>query len=79
MGSNDNQWQQMAALIGVASLAGAGVGAGSALMFAERRAGAQDRELESLAHRVTTLERLSERVSRLERGSQVPAPRTDMA
>jgi hypothetical protein len=79
MGSNDNQWQQMAALIGVASLAGAGVGAGSALMFAERRAGAQDRELESLAHRVTALERLSERVSQLERGSQVAAPRTDMA
>jgi hypothetical protein len=79
MGYNDNQWQQMAALIGVASLAGAGVGAGSALMFAERRAGAQDRELESLAHRVTALERLTERVSRLERGSQVPAPRADMA
>ena len=79
MASNDNQWQQMAALIGIASMAGAGVGAGSALMFAERRAGAQDRELESLAHRVTALERLSERVSRLERGSHVPAPRTDMA
>jgi hypothetical protein len=79
MGSNDNQWQQMAALIGIASMAGAGVGAGSALMFAERRAGAQDRELESLAHRVTALERLTERVSRLERGSQVPAPRTDLA
>jgi hypothetical protein len=77
MGRNDNQWQQMAALIGIASLAGAGMGAGSALMFAERRAGAQDRELESLAHRVTALERLSERVSRLERGSEVPAPRGD--
>jgi hypothetical protein len=79
MGRNDNQWQQMAALIGIASLAGAGVGAGSALMFAERRAGAQDREIESLAHRITALERLSERVSRLERGSQVPAPRADTA
>jgi hypothetical protein len=77
MGRNDNQWQQMAALIGIASLAGAGMGAGSALMFAERRAGAQDRELESLAHRVTALERLSERVSRLERGSEVPARRAD--
>jgi hypothetical protein len=79
MASNDNQWQQMAALIGIASMAGAGVGAGSALMFAERRAGAQDRELESLAHRVTALERLSERVSQLERRSQVPAPRADLA
>jgi hypothetical protein len=77
MGRNDNQYQQMVALIGIASLAGAGVGAGSALMFAERRAGAQDRELESLAHRVTSLERLSERVSRLERGSEVPARRAD--
>jgi hypothetical protein len=79
MGSNDNQWQQMAALIGIASMAGAGVGAGSALMFAERRAGAQDRELESLAHRVTALERLSDRVYRLEQGSRVPARRPDMA
>jgi hypothetical protein len=78
MGSNDNQWQQMAALIGIASMAGAGVGAGSALMFAERRASAQDRELESLAHRVTALERLSDRVSRLEQGSPVPARRGDM-
>jgi hypothetical protein len=79
MGSNDNQWQQMAALIGIASMAGAGVGAGSALMFAERRASAQDRELESLAHRVTALERLSDRVSRLEQGAQVPARRGDLA
>ena len=30
------------------------------------RRGAQDREIESLAHRITALERLSERVSRLE-------------
>jgi hypothetical protein len=76
MGRNDNPWEQVAALAGIAALAGAGVGAGSALMFAERRAGAQDREIESLAQRVTMLERLSERVSRLERGgSRSPAPR----
>ena len=56
-------------LTGIAALAGAGVGASSALVFAERRATAQDRELESLARRVTTLERLSERVTRLETGS----------
>jgi hypothetical protein len=42
-------------------------------MFAERRAGAQDRELESLAHRVTSLEALSERVTRLERESRSSA------
>jgi hypothetical protein len=67
MGRNDNQWQQVAGLMGIAAVAGAGVGAGSALTFAERRASAQDRELESLGARVTTLERLHERVSRLER------------
>jgi hypothetical protein len=46
MARNDNPWQQVAALTGIAALAGAGMGAGSALMFAERRATAQDRELE---------------------------------
>jgi hypothetical protein len=76
MGRNENPWEQVAALAGIAALAGAGVGAGSALMFAERRAGAQDREIESLAHRITMLERLSERVTRLERGSNSPAKRS---
>jgi hypothetical protein len=75
MGRNDNPWEQVAALAGIAALAGAGVGAGSALVFAERRAGAQDREIESLAHRVTALERLSERVSQLERGARSPTSR----
>jgi hypothetical protein len=77
MGRNSNPWEQVVALTGVAALAGAGVGAASALMFAERRAGAQDREIESLTRRVTTLERLSERVTRLESGSSSPAPRSD--
>jgi hypothetical protein len=75
MGRNDNPWEQVAALAGIAALAGAGVGAGSALVFAERRAGAQDREIESLAHRVTALERLSERVSQLEQVALSPTPR----
>jgi hypothetical protein len=75
MGRNNNQWEQVAMLAGVAALAGAGVGAASALVFAERRASAQDRELESLERRVTTLERLSERVTRLESGSRSPSPR----
>jgi hypothetical protein len=74
MARND-PWQQMAALTGIAALAGAGMGAGSALMFAERRATAQDREIESLAHRITTLERLHERVAQLERGSRAPERR----
>jgi hypothetical protein len=67
--SSNNPWEQVAMLAGIAALAGAGVGAGSALVFAERRATAQDRELESLERRVTLLERLSERVTRLEAGS----------
>jgi hypothetical protein len=77
MGRNDNPWEQVAALVGIAALAGAGVGAGSALMFAERRASAQDREIESLTHRITALERLSERVTRLERGSRSAARRSN--
>jgi hypothetical protein len=48
-------------------------------MFAERRAGAQDRELESLAHRVTSLEALSERVTRLEREFRSSARRSNAA
>ena len=56
MGRN-NPWEHVAILTAFAAVAGAGVGAASALMFAERRAGAQDRELESLARRVTKLER----------------------
>jgi hypothetical protein len=72
MGRGNDPWQQIAMLGGVAALAGAGVGASSALMFAERRAAAQDRELESLARRVTLLERLHDRVTRLETGSSQP-------
>jgi hypothetical protein len=79
MGRNPNPWEQVAALVGMAAMAGAGVGAGSALMFAERRAGGQDRELESLAHRVTSLEALSERVTRLERESRSSARRSNAA
>jgi hypothetical protein len=79
MGRNDNPWEQVAALAGIAALAGAGVGAGSALMFAERRASAQDREIESLSRRVTMLEHLSERVTQLERGPRTPVPRTGAA
>jgi hypothetical protein len=79
MGRNPNPWEQMAALVGIAAMAGAGVGAGSALMFAERRAGAQDRELESLAHRITSLEALNERVTRLEREARSSARRSNAA
>jgi hypothetical protein len=74
MGPRNNPWEQVATIAGIAAVAGAGVGAGSALVFAERRAAAQDRELESLERRVTMLERLSERVTRLEGGSTSPVP-----
>jgi hypothetical protein len=74
MGPRNNPYEQVAMIAGIAALAGAGVGAGSALVFAERRAAAQDRELESLERRVTMLERLSERVTRLEAGSTSPVP-----
>ena len=47
-----NPYEHVAILTAVAAIAGAGIGAASALMFAERRAGAQDRELDSLAKRV---------------------------
>ena len=73
MGRNNNPWQQVILLAGIAATAGAGMGAASALMFAERRASAQDREIESLAHRITMLER----VSRLEEGPRSPAPRPE--
>jgi hypothetical protein len=73
MARGNDPYQQMAILAGLAALGGAGVGAGSALVFAERRAGAQDRELESLARRVTLLEQLSERVTWLERGATTAA------
>jgi hypothetical protein len=75
MGPRNNPWEQVAMLTGMAALAGAGVGAGSALVFAERRAAAQDRELESLERRVTMLERLHDRVTRLESGSSSPLTR----
>jgi hypothetical protein len=59
---------------GLAALIGAGAGASSALVFAERRATAQDREIASLEHRVTMLERLSDRVTKLEAGPRSPTP-----
>lgn len=77
MGPRNNPWEQVAMIAGLASLAGAGVGAGSALVFAERRAAAQDRELESLQHRVTMLERLSDRVTQLETSSRGSVTRRD--
>ena len=76
--SND-PWQNVAMLAGIAATVGAGVGAASALTFAERRAAAQDRELDSLSRRLTTLERLSERVAKLETGTGAEVARGSSA
>jgi hypothetical protein len=48
MARSNDPWQQVATLTGLAALVGAGAGASSALVFAERRATAQDREIASL-------------------------------
>ena len=77
MARSNDPYQQMAMFAGMAALAGAGVGAGSALVFAERRAAAQDRELESLGRRVAMLERSSERVTRPQSGSEDPGRTSD--
>jgi hypothetical protein len=75
MGRSNDPWQQVAMVTGLAALVGAGAGASSALVFAERRASAQDREIASLERRVTMLERLSDRVTKLEAGPSSPIPR----
>ena len=76
MARSKDPWQQVATLTGLAALVGAGAGASSALVFAERRATAKDREIASLERRLTTLERLSDRVTRLEAGPSSPTPRS---
>jgi hypothetical protein len=75
MARSNDPWQQVGMVAGLAALVGAGAGASSALVFAERRAGAQDREIESLERRVTMLERLGDRVTKLESGPSSPATR----
>jgi len=75
MGRSNDPWQQVAMLTGLAATIGAGAGAASALVFAERRASAQDREIASLERRVSTLERLGDRLTKLETAPSDPAPR----
>jgi hypothetical protein len=67
MGPYDN-WQTVVLIVGTSGLVGAGMGAASALIFAERRLGVVEDALDRLERRVGLLERLDERVSRLERG-----------
>jgi hypothetical protein len=67
MGSN-NPWYSFAMVAGMAALVGAGVGAGSALAWSERRVSDMHATVESLQRRVAAVEALTERVRRLEAG-----------
>ena len=65
---SNNPWYAFAIVAGMAALVGAGVGAGSALMWSERRVSHVDDSIESLERRVTVVETLTPRVARLEGG-----------
>jgi hypothetical protein len=52
-------WQTMALVAALAALVGAGVGAASALTWADRRRASDDRDLDALEARVDALERRS--------------------
>jgi hypothetical protein len=49
-------WAQVGLIVGIAALVGAGVGAGGALMFAERRMAGVEDKLSSLEERLARLE-----------------------
>jgi hypothetical protein len=70
MGSKGSQdpWQAFAVVAGMAALVGAGVGAGTALTWSERRVGRMHDAVESLERRVAVVEALTDRVRRLEAG-----------
>jgi hypothetical protein len=55
MGSK-NPWYSFAMVPGMAALVGAGVGAGSALAWSERRVSGMDATVESLERRVSAVE-----------------------
>jgi hypothetical protein len=67
MGSK-NPWYAFAMVAGMAALVGAGVGAGTALVWSERRASRVEDTVEALERRVSVVESLTERVRRLEAG-----------
>jgi hypothetical protein len=70
----NDPWQTLAMVAGIAALAGAGVGAGTALTWSERRVGRLNDDVDRLERRVAVVEALTERVRRLEsgRGTQTP-------
>jgi hypothetical protein len=65
---SNNPWYSFAVVAGMAALVGAGVGAGSALTWSERRMSRVSDTVESLERRVAVVEALTERVRRLESG-----------
>jgi hypothetical protein len=67
MGSR-NPWYAFATVAGIAALVGAGVGAGAALTWSERRVSRMDDTVEALERRLSVVEALTERVRRLEAG-----------
>jgi hypothetical protein len=65
---SNNPWYSFAIVAGMAALVGAGVGAGSALTWSERRMSRMSDTVDSLERRVAVVEALTERVRRLESG-----------
>jgi hypothetical protein len=59
---------------GIAALAGAGVGAGTALTWSERRVGRLNDDVDRLERRLAVVEALTERVRRLESGRSPQTP-----
>jgi hypothetical protein len=69
---SQNPWYSFAMVAGMAALVGAGVGAGSALAWSERRVTRMDATVQSLERRVSAVEALTDRVRRLEAGRPAP-------
>jgi hypothetical protein len=67
-------WQNYVLLCSLSAFVGGGCGAGSALVFAERRVGEVEATVDALERRVSLLERLADRVARLEAGRRPSVP-----
>jgi hypothetical protein len=66
-------WQAVVLISATAGLVGAGIGAATALVFAERRVGEVEDAVDRVERRVSVLERLDERIKRLEARGRLPA------
>ena len=72
MGPYDS-WQALVLISVTAGLVGAGIGAATALVFAERRVGELEDSVDRVERRVSVLERLEERRKRLEARGGLPS------